>query len=246
MLSSVYAAAWTGNTKLLPGCPFGQQMLKEIFKALPPLKFLKDVKDISQYLHAYHKHAELISWACVHFRGYIATATGLCKIKNSPKGTHQFVLANASPKLESQYVSRFPTPSSQTTVLFHGTSLDRLPAILAQGLLIYSCTSLQSTGAVYGNGIYMAEDPSLSFHYAPTSLSWKNSGLSNMKLILGCEVAGAGRAVNVSSDVHVIRDEGSVMVRYMFLFPLRAAAPVRNHVVTAMASAMSALRNEVV
>jgi hypothetical protein len=55
MLSSVYAAAWTGNTKLLPGCPFGQQMLKEIFKALPPLKFLKDVKDISQYLHAYHK-----------------------------------------------------------------------------------------------------------------------------------------------------------------------------------------------
>jgi hypothetical protein len=154
MLSSVYAAAWTGNVELLPGCPFGPQMLKEIFKALPPLKFLEDVKDVSRYLQAYHKHAEkLISWACVHFRGYIATTTGFCKIKNLPKGTHQFVLANASPKLESQYVSRFPTPSSQTTVLFHSTSLDRLPAILAQGLLIYSGTSLLSTGAVYGNGI---------------------------------------------------------------------------------------------
>jgi hypothetical protein len=143
MLSSVYAAACSGNTSLLPGSPFNQQTLKEIFKALPPLNILSDVKDISQTLRAYHKDAEkLLSWSCVHFQGYIASATGLCKIKNLPKGTHQFVLANASPKLESQYVARLPAPSSQTTVLFHGTPLDRLPTILAQGLRIYSAFSL--------------------------------------------------------------------------------------------------------
>jgi hypothetical protein len=205
------------------------------------------VQDLSQYLYAYCKEAEkLISWSCIHFRGYIVTATGLCKIENLPKGKHQFVLANASPKLESQYISRLPTPSSQTTVLFHGTSLDRLPAILAQGLRNYSGSALQSTGAVWGKGIYMAEDPSTSFDYAPTALGWRNSGLVNMKLILGCEVAGAGRVVDVSRGVHVIRDEGSVMVRYLFLFPLGATAPLRSHVGTAMGSAMGAFRNGVV
>jgi hypothetical protein len=92
----------------------------------------------------------------------------------------------------------------------------------------------------------MVEDPSTSFHYAPTSLSWKNSGLSNMRLVLGCEVARAGRVVDASRGVHVITDEGSVMVRYLFLFPRVVAAPVKGHVVTTMGSAMIALRNGVV
>ncbi|KAF1363819.1 hypothetical protein EJ07DRAFT_87266, partial [Lizonia empirigonia] len=51
-----------------------------------------------------------------------------------PPGTHQFVLANASPKLEKTFVSKIQWTKRETTVLFHGTSLDRLPAILSQGL----------------------------------------------------------------------------------------------------------------
>ncbi|KAF2025322.1 hypothetical protein EK21DRAFT_21849, partial [Setomelanomma holmii] len=51
-----------------------------------------------------------------------------------PVGTHQFVLANASPRLESDFVFKIPRSNSKTTVLFHGTTFDRLPAILAQGL----------------------------------------------------------------------------------------------------------------
>ena len=247
MLSSVYAAACAANFELLPGCPFGHQLVKAILNALPRLSILKDAINLSQTLRVYHPDAEkLLSWACVHFRGYIATASGLCKIKNLAKGTHQFVLANASPKLESRYISRVPRSTPQTTVLFHGTSLDRLPAILAQGLRVYSNTALQRTGAVHGNGIYLAEEPSTSFSYAPASLSWKNSGLANMKLVLGCEVVGGGNLVSASTGIHVIKEEADVMVRYVFLFPTVAVAPVRRHVDTAMGSAMAGLRNGVV
>ncbi|KAG9195353.1 hypothetical protein G6011_00474 [Alternaria panax] len=157
LLSSVYNAACTGSLQLLPGCPVRTaSSIKAILNSLPKLSVIRDAVHISRVLEMYHGDAEkLISWACTQFRGYIATASGLCKIKNLPTGTHQFVLANASPKLESSYLSRLPKSSSETTVLFHGTSLDRLPAILAQGLVVCSGTTLERTGAAYGKGIYL-------------------------------------------------------------------------------------------
>ncbi|KAF1844586.1 uncharacterized protein K460DRAFT_94487 [Cucurbitaria berberidis CBS 394.84] len=242
MLTSVYAAAMSNKPELLPSCPiYGNEVVKAILNSLPNLTVLSHAVNLSTVLRSYHKDAErLISWACVHFRGYLATATGLCKIPNLPAGTHQFVLVNANPRLESDFVSRLPKYNPKTTVLFHGTSLDRLPAILAQGLKICSGTSLQRTGAAHGKGIYMAEDPTTSFTYSPASLSWRNSGLPNMRLMLGCEVIGNGRSV--SSGIHVITDEKSVMVRYVFLFTNYASSPVANHIIPAMASGMSALR----
>lgn len=242
MLTSVYAAAMSNKPELLPGCPIhGQERVKAILNSLPSLTVLSHAVNLSTVLKSYHKDAEkLISWACVHFRGYLATATGLCKIPNLPAGTHQFVLVNANPKLENDFISKLPKSDSQTKVLFHGTSLDRLPAILAQGLRICSGTSLQRTGAAHGKGIYMAEDPATSLTYSPASLSWRSSGLPNMRLLLGCEVVGNGRSV--SSGIHVLTDEKSVMVRYIFLLTNYATSPVPNHIIPAMASGMSALR----
>ncbi|KAH7392855.1 hypothetical protein BKA66DRAFT_457050 [Pyrenochaeta sp. MPI-SDFR-AT-0127] len=242
LLTSVYAAAMSNKPELLPGCPIiGNEVVKGILNSLPSLTVLSHAKNLSAVLKSYHQDAEkLISWACVHFRGYLATATGLSKIPNLPAGTHQFLLVNASPKLESDFISRLPKHNPKTRVLFHGTSLDRLPAILAQGLKVCSGTSLQRTGAAHGKGIYMAEDPATSFSYAPASLSWRNSSLPNMRLILGCEVAGNGRSL--SSGIHVITDEKTVMVRYVFLFTNYASSPVANHIIPAMGSSMSALR----
>ncbi|CAN9179146.1 unnamed protein product [Alternaria alternata] len=174
LLSSVYNAACTGSLKFLPDCPIRTaSSIKAILNSLPKLSVIRDAVHISRVLEKYHADAEkLISWAC----------------------THQFVLANASPKLETAYLSRLPKPSSETTVLFHGTSLDRLPAILTQGLVVCSGTSLERTGAVYGKGIYLAEDPATSFSYSTINSSWRNSALSNMRLMLGCEVVGKGRS----------------------------------------------------
>jgi hypothetical protein len=242
MLTSVYAAAMSGRAELLPSCPIpGTEAVKAILNVLPSLTVISHAVNMSTVLKSYHKDAEkLISWACVHHRGYLATATGLCKIPTMPTGTHQFVLANASPKLETEFVSKVPRSNPKTTVLFHGTTFDRLPAILSQGLKVCSGTALQRTGAAHGKGIYMAEEPATSLTYAPATMSWRNSGLTHMRLLLGCEVIGGGRSV--SPGIHVITEERSVMVRYIFFLTSQATAPIANHIVSAMASGMSALR----
>jgi hypothetical protein len=243
MLTSVHAAAMSGRPELLPACPIrNMETIKAILKSLPSLRIISHAANISAVLSSYHKDAEvLISWACVHHRGYIASAQGLCKVPNMPVGTHQFVLANAGPRLESDFLNKFPTRNAKTSVLFHGTTFDRLPAILAQGLKVCSGTSLQRTGAAHGKGIYMAEEPVTSLTYSAQATSWRNSGLANMRLLLGCEVVvGAGRSV--SSGIHLVTDEMGVMVRYIFLLTGGVSAPIANHVVPAMASGMNALR----
>ncbi len=76
--------------------------------------------------------------------------------------------------------------------------------------------------------------------YAPTALSWRNSSLPNMRMLLACEVVGNGR--HVSSGIHVIKDERSVMVRYIFFFPTAQSCPAVHTITHAIASGMSALR----
>lgn len=243
-LASVYAAAMANKPELLPNCPIrGTEYIKSILNALPTMSVMRDAVNLSSVLASYHAHAEkLISWAVVHHRGFLATATGLLKIPNLPPGTHQFVLANVSPKLENAFAQKIGNSKKDTTVLFHGTSLDRLPAILAQGLRVCSGTSLQRTGAAHGKGIYLSDDPATSFYYSPASLSWRNSGLSNMRMMLGCEVVGT--ASKVTGSIHVVTDPESVMVRYVLMFPRDCSrVPIRGHVEPAMASGMKALRS---
>lgn len=243
-LASVYAAAVTNKSELLLNCPIrGNEIIKSILNALPTMAVMRDAVNLSAVLASYHAHAEkLISWAVVHHRGFLATATGLLKIPNLPPGTHQFVLANANHKLENSFVQKIGKLKKDTTVLFHGTSLDRLPAILAQGLRIYSGTTLQRTGAAHGKGIYLSDDPSTSFYYSPASLSWKNSGLNNMRMMLGCEMIGT--ASKVTGNIHVVTDPESVMVRYVLMFPKDCTrVPIRGHIEPAMASGMKALRS---
>lgn len=242
-LSSVYTAAVTYKSELLQGCPLRSfQLVRSVIDALPTMSIMRDAVNLSSVLNSYHPQAEkLISWAVVQHRGFLATATGLLKIPNLPPGTHQFVLANASPKLETTFARKIQANKKDTTVLFHGTSLDRLPAILAQGMRIYSGTPLQRTGAVHGKGIYLSEDPATSFYYSTASLSWKNSGLNNMRMMLGCELVGTASKVN--GNIHVVTDVETLMVRYILLFTKVARMPIRGHVEPAMASGMKALRS---
>ena len=243
MLMSVYAAAVKERAELLPGCPIqGFHTIKTILNSLPSMSFMKDATDLSKDLRNHHKDSEaLISWACVQHRGLVATATGVCLIPKFPISVHQFVVANASPRLESDFVSRLPRRSSKTTVLFHGTSFDRLPAILAQGLRVCSGTALQSVGAVHGSGIYLAEEPHVSIGYSSTTLTWSESGLHNMRLLLACEVVGSGH--KVSKGIHLITDPAAVMVRYLFLVPSDVKVPPAKDVSRSIATVMSSLRS---
>jgi hypothetical protein len=243
LLTGVYAAAISGRIEFLPGCPIASTAtVVAILNALPSLANMAKAKDLSFLLRASHADAEnLLVWALTYHRGFIVSATGLCKVPGLAVGTHQFVLANAHPNLESGFASKLSKHNPKTRVLFHGTSLDRLPSILSQGLKVCSGTPLQRTGAAHGHGIYMAEEPATSFSYSPAAVSWRMSGLHNMKMMFGCEVVGNGNPV--SSGIHVISDQKDVIVRYVFLFSSSAVAPIANHVVSPMLSAMTALRS---
>ncbi|KAF2491635.1 hypothetical protein BU16DRAFT_565332 [Lophium mytilinum] len=242
LLFGVFAAAQSGRADLLPGCAVSSlPTVTTILNALPAMTSTNwKAIDVSTALRASHSSAEqLITWVLSSYRGYLASTSGILKIPNMP-GVHQFVLANAAPELEAAFATRVGR-NGTTKVLFHGTSLDRLPAILSQGLKICSGTTLQRTGAAHGNGIYMAEDPGTSFSYSPLQASWRNSSFHNHRVLLGCELAGNGNSV--SPGIHVIKDPGTVMVRYVFLFSSTAAAPLAIHVTPAMISAFAALRS---
>ncbi|KAH9882866.1 hypothetical protein J1614_000232 [Plenodomus biglobosus] len=244
LLSGIYNAAVTLKPELLPGAELLSIDIRRIAHKLPTLTVMSHAVNLSAILPSYDIHADrLITWSCTLFPGILASARGTCKIPNLPPGTHQFVLSSCSPAQEAVFASKIPTTTgtTKTTVLFHGTCMNRLPAILAQGLKICSGTSLQRVGAVHGKGIYLADEPATSFPYSQGFYSWNNSSLSTMRLMLGCEVVGAGK--RVSAGIHAVTDEQSVMVRYLFLFPSEAKLPVARHIVPAMESGIRALRS---
>jgi hypothetical protein len=63
-------------------------------------------------------------------------------------------------------------------------------SILHQGLLAASGTRLQTTGAVFGQGIYLSTDFATSFQFTKGRPAWQHSTLgANLRCVLVCEVA---------------------------------------------------------
>jgi hypothetical protein len=249
LLTMVFAAAKFDNLSLLPGCPFtSTAVVLQIINSLPSMKSLSKNRHPGTRVHSLGDQVvQLLIWICTSYRGFLTSATGSLKIPSMPPDTHQFLLANVSPEQESDFISHIekdPAGSNNTRVLFHGTSLDRLFAIICQGLQIKSGTTLQSNGASSGAGIYMAEEPSVSWRYATRNRganNWPESAIKGFRVVLGCE--NAGPAVGISG-VHVVKDPTTVIIRYVFLIPNSVKKlPIRNHLVTAMLSVFRGLRS---
>ena len=180
-------------------------------------------------------------WACTKYGGFLVTASSQLRISMFPQ-SQQYVLVNASPCLEKTFLARYTQAQSKSRVLFHGTSLDRLYPILCQGLRICSGTHLQTYGASYGKGIYMAEEPRTAWAYAknlPNAFGWRENA-TQICVLLGCEFTGNSTAVR--ADIHLITDPGRIIVRYIFLMKPEAVMPIKEHVVPAMQSAFASLR----
>jgi hypothetical protein len=245
LLTMVFAAAKSNNLALLPNCPFNSPtVVIQILNSLPSMISLQKSPYLESTINALGGQAEeLLSWVCSSYRGFLASATGALKIPSMPPGTQQFILANSSPEKEFDFLAHIERDST-TRVLFHGTSVDRLFAILCQGLQIKSNTPLQANGAASGAGIYMAEEPSTSWAYTNRRANpgnWPQSALKDFRVLLGCENAGPSVG---NATMHVIRDPTTVMVRYLFLIPsVVTRVPIKNHIDTAMLSVFRGLRS---
>jgi hypothetical protein len=192
------------------------------------------------------RYTILLKWIFGHYSGYIVSATSQMRIPSMP-GVHQFLVANSAPGLEAAFASQ--TGSRPTTVVFHGTSLDRLYSILCKGLQNCSGDSLlQRNGAVHGNGIYVADEPVTALQYAHTyqspgpSTGWNSSKLNNVGVLLGLE-ASANIPGTVSRSIHVVVNPSMLILRYIFLVPMGVSGPLARHVVPAMTSVFASLRS---
>lgn len=256
LLTMAHATALSGKMDLLPGCPTtNPTTVINMLARLPTIVELQRhlTSDISIYkvdfdssrsLTSYSSElANMLIWACNSYRGFLTAATGQFRIPSF--GVHQFLLANASPDLEKAFGAHARAAQTTFNVLFHGTSLDRLYAILCQGLRVCSGTPLQRHGAAQGSGIYMADEPSFSWNYATTvsgsSSGWKNSCFHNPRVMLGCELAGAKPGGD--NGTHVIKDPTRLIVRYIFIMAPNASMPRAQDVRPAMQSVFSSLRS---
>jgi hypothetical protein len=112
-------------------------------------------------------------------------------------GVGQFVLANTAPEQGLAFAYHTTRPPATTTarVVFHGTSLDRLYLILRHGLQP-GAGKWSRHGALYGLGIYLADEPATALDFATLSRTvWPHSSLDTCKIVLGVELAGGKPAI---------------------------------------------------
>jgi Poly(ADP-ribose) polymerase catalytic domain len=174
---------------------------------------------------------------------FLTEATGVLRIPSLP-GVHQFVVCSSSPEVEALRLNRRRN-HDESQVVFHGTSVDRLFAILDGGLKAMTGTYLQTNGAAHGSGIYCSPEPSTALSYSRSSSAWKCSSYNgSMRLVLGCELIGSPRQASTRRDINimVVDDATQLSVRYLFLFPSGVSAPEARFVVPAMKSAFGLLR----
>lgn len=173
LITMVNAAAMSGNVDLLTNCILDDatQVLNLLCR-VPTVEALK--KHLSSCINVYGASFQLdkalmgysstpdqlrraLLWACNGNRGFLIPAVNQFRIPSF--GAHQFLLANASPELEIAFAAHFKTAQSCSRILFHGTSFDRLHAILCQGLKVLSKTPLMRHAAARGSGVYTADEP---------------------------------------------------------------------------------------
>lgn len=264
LLTMIYAVAMSGSLDLLTNFPFNNvSMVVRILDILPPISTLashlrsclivsgKNFRLAEALAKVLPDHCSPASnsqllangllRACTSYRGFLVSATRFQRIPSF--GENQFLLANAAPDLEIAFARHMPTSQSVSQIMFHGTSLDRLHAIICQGLRVQSGTALQRHGAASGPGIYMADEPSVAWGYATVSTGgWNSSKLKNMKVLLGCELAGP-KPVTRTNGIYVITDATRLAVRCIFLLESNARMPAAKHMRPPMQSLFQSLRS---
>jgi RNA polymerase-binding transcription factor DksA len=248
LLTSVFAAANVKNLGLLPGRPSllnDAAKLQILLNSLPPTIVLASAPDFTTGLRGCGQRAELLlSWLCTAYRGFLVPATGSYKL---PKmgNIHQFLVVNNPPEIEAAFAVH--NHHQQRHVLFHGTSMDRLYAILVQGLKICSHTPLQKHGAASGPGIYTGREPGTATSYAAATQTNNNfngfynsrTDFRNSSVILGLEHAGNHGG---GGGVHVVTDPTRILLRYIFIIPPHTNAPRASDIVPAMLNAFQSLK----
>ncbi len=117
---------------------------------------------------------------------------------------------------------------SITSISFHGTRMDNIYSILHMGLLAHF-----NKNALFGEGTYLSQEPSISLHYSPANKTWSRSLIGNrMSCLLVCETindpnhvktgiktaAGNQNKSNVPEKYFIVKNNDYVRVKYVLVY----------------------------
>lgn len=95
--------------------------------------------------------------------------------------------------------------------LYHGSPLQNWHSIMRNGLKVMSGTPLMTTGAVYGNGIYLSDSLLISYSYSRKT--YATSGI-----IIGVYEVYNGDQYKKTTNIFVVPDENKLLLRYLLYF----------------------------
>lgn len=156
----------------------------------------------------------LLKWILTSNRAHLARLKTTEQIPGC--GTvAQFLLLSSAPALERAFTDAKAKQGAFKA--YHGSGFANWHSILRNGLKNLSGTNLMSSGAAYGNGIYLAETSGVSSGYAQAAKGWKNSkyGEVGLSCISLCEVINAGYT---AQPYYVVPVDNHVVTRYLFIY----------------------------
>jgi ubiquitin-conjugating enzyme E2 Q len=127
------------------------------------------------------------------------TGVSKFKLKHLNKQIYQYKL-NYGKDIDKQF-------SENVIQLYHGTSFECVRPILCSGIRNCSGTKLQTTGSVYGNGIYLSDDLNVSLNY---------SRGTNRRVIFIYDVIDNPKWKK-TQNIFVVDDESALLLRFIIV-----------------------------
>jgi len=136
-----------------------------------------------------------------------------------PAGAKQLAVVQSSPLAEKAFAERKQLHGSGFG--FHGSPLNKWYSIMRNGLLVLSDTTLMTSGAFYGTGIYLARQLSTAAHYCEGA---KGSSYP-CEFGQALQILGVVEYINDPKCVRhhmggiiTVSDAKAVMLRYLLIY----------------------------
>lgn len=182
----------------------------------------------------------LVYWLLVHKNYQLEFTNQITKetLKETTKfsepftaPTHVFEIKYSEEKnrkfdqLKQQLASKSSSSDDNqlTSMSFHGTRMDNIYSILHMGLLGHF-----SKNALFGEGTYLSQEPSISLHYSPSNKTWQNSLIGQrMSCMLVCETINDSDHVKqgvkdnqnkIPEKYFIVKNNDYVRVRYVLVY----------------------------
>jgi poly [ADP-ribose] polymerase 6/8 len=208
LLVSLFASS-VGTSFLNPAPPgnmISEMDVTGIFKRLPRMEQLAAAHTDAELAGMIGAPAfELLRWIILSNRSHLAALPEPLAL---PYKCRQFLALLSEP--EAEEVFQHLRTAHGSSLLWHGSGLERWHSIVRRGLKNATGTSLQAHGSAYGAGIYFATDPVISLQYAqPGHNKYAKSVFPESLSVLAlCEVADVPEKGVTTS---ITRNDGTIV-----------------------------------